>query len=592
MKRRTLADRFEERIKARQTSSSLMFKPTDDAHELAERTAAELMRHAEAFIPDATIRSNMLRDDELIAEWPLERSDGGKALTRLGTHPDASANQVAEMLERLPNNRLALFLAAMVRTGAWPGWQYPSGRPVQWFPMMAKELERFTPSDLNINAPTWDAAMQAAFDESEPEPPPEPYADEPEDSFILDTYGDSTLRARVALALSAYWHCPGKWDPHGVSTLVYIERKVRQAYRSLVRLPSDITTAFTSARAEINERTPPRRYLSGDTFPIPEGGFEYWRITPPRGTQLEMIIPFDGRGVEMPGPHDIRSFLTGSRIRTWWAAWVLAFELEDADAFGFFNWDPRHIILDIFGAEPEYTTSKGKRYPRPNRTMERQIAKDFLFLEMCILQGVGVGDETLEVENGEALIHRYGATKLGGRPMEGGDLCAHARLAVASIKKNRFLQLPKKAFQLHADYAPLAMGLANVLRRHALGRNAWLDRGALTMPLGDLAREAGEDIAALQRKHRRQAWEYLRDKATRTIEPGGFGKVHFAGRDADERTLVTIEPSEPLCIAYRTLPDAQDRKRATDEEAAVRIAQENKRPRGRPRKMPHKKAPK
>jgi hypothetical protein len=578
MSKHSLVELFEERIKAIQArKAGILIKPTDDAHELAERTAAELMRHANAFIPNDLHRRNVLADDELIAQWPLEMADGGKLLTRLGLHPAVSANDAAEMLERLPNDPLALFLAAMVRVGAWPGFQYPSGRPDGWVLAMDRELARFRPTDLGIDAPTWDDAVLARDGLI-------PTARDAAGLVVPIEHAHMEASGRVLMAISAYWQCAGKWDAHSVSVLVYLERKVLQAYGSLVRIPADITTAITSARSGINEKVPPR--MSGETFPVPEAGFRHWRITPPNGTQLEMILPLDGRGWEMPSPYDIRSCLTGSRIRTWWAAWVLAFEREEID--GLFNWDPRHILLDIFDFKPEYSLSKGKRYPRPNRAQERQIAKDFIFLESCILRGIGDGADSIEVENGEPLIHRYGSVKRNGRTMEGVNLCAHARLAVVGVKSNA-IQLPRKAFHLHADDAPLAMGLANVLRKHALGRSAWLKRGILSMPLADLASEAGEDIAALQRKHHRQAWEYLRDKAERTIEPGGFGKVHF-GRDAGESTIVTIEPSEPLVIAYRTMIDAQDRKRAYDEEAAVRAALENKRPRGRPRKMPQKKA--
>jgi hypothetical protein len=550
------------------------------ARRRAELTVAELERHANALIPNGTTKRSVLADPELLTLWKIELNERGGAfhatLAQSEWHPDVTPNEVVGMLERLPNDPKAMFLAAMIRTGIWFLWSSPDGTARRYATVlnMDRELAGFPPSTFGIGKSTWDevASGMGSTVDDETYPPD------------LHYLRDSGARSRVWLAVGAY--LSGEhWDATSVSILAYLERKVRSAYKSLVRIPSTIAKAITSVRSgEYAPGTEPR-ICDGKTFPVPSSGFRHWRITPPKNTQTEMLIACNG-DVEIPSPHDIRSFLNGSRIRTWWATWVLAFDREKMD--GFFNWNPKRIILDLFGSPPETTTVKGKVYPRPNRKTERQIEQDFLFLESCVLFGVDNGDDRIEVANGEALIHRYGQVKRNGQAMSDVDLCAHARLAVNAIN-SKFVQIPMQAFRLHADYTPLAMGVANILRSHANDRRyAWLKSGALSMPLGEFAKEAGEDIVALRRHHHRRTWDYIRNKAERTIEPGGFGSVHF-GHDADEATIVTIEPSDALAIAYRTLPEAQARKQAYDEEAAIREATNEKRGRGRPRRMPRRK---
>lgn len=611
MSARSLAKRFEERIREVQQHLPNLSPGfgTDDippgetrtyvveslsesssapgAERLAIEVAANVERYASTLIPDSTIRRNVLADDELVSLWPLETcrdsktTDEGYLLaftaiiqrsTKNGSwwHPDVTFNEAAAMLDRVQGDNDARFAAELLRRGKY------DPNSVSVFNDDNTDLDRFwTPTAIRENADGTEERVVRQFPR---------HLEGLEPAFFgLPDESDDTKRKQ--LVAYGYEKTIARWYPFAVSVLAYLERKVRDAYKAHARIPTAIAEAITSVRGgALAPGTEPRIY-TGQTFPIPAAGFRHWRIKPPSNTQTEFLIALDG-SIEQPSPHDIRSFLTGSRIRTWWATWVLAFERAEStgEPFdGFFNWNPRHIINDLLQMKPE-SCGKNSPYTRPNRKVERQIASDFLFLESCILRGVGDGPDAIEVQNGEALIHRYGQVRRNGRTMSDVDLCAHARLATMSVQHS-FVQVPLKAFQLDAAYAPLAMGIANVLRRNVLGRRAWLDRGALTMPLGDFLREVGEDIPALKRRWGRGVWAYERERIAKAVEPAGFGSLHF-GSGADDKAETTIEPTEQLAIVYRTMRGAQKRRQEFDAEAAIRAELEPKRGRGRPRKMP------
>ncbi len=223
--------------------------------------------------------------------------------------------------------------------------------------------------------------------------------------------------------------------------------------------------------------------------------------------------------------------------------WVLAGEREEHD--GTFEFNPRHIICDLFGHKPEYVTnSHGKQYARAPRTMEQDLRTHLKTLQTIFLSGVG----PVEADNLQPLIQRS----------EKSPRCyKHAPLAWQYARLS-YTQVPRSVLRLKTPAVPLALGMANFWRARIT--SVLRGAGRYQTRLIDLATEVGEDHKARARRNGRSYWRQLIEDLQAVLQTGELGTLSVEGEGPE--ATVTLEPSPTLASVYQPLADAADRRRA------------------------------
>jgi len=330
----------------------------------------------------------------------------------------------------------------------------------------------------------------------------------------------------------------------------------------MVRVPSAVVGGMVDLRAGNigrTERSP--RDASGRTFSSVD--LAHWKLALPAGHQLAMHLPLEGKPTK---GSDVRVALDAGFLRAYLATWALAEERDDKD--GLFEWDPRRVLLELYGLKPAFSTTKGKRYERPPRSAEQELKDHFAALLDTWLEGIG----DVKPSSPQQLVHFY-------ENAAGRRVYQHAPLAWIAAR-SRFIQVPRAVLHLDTQHAPLAMGVARLLRHHA--RDVLRGPGHHRATLQQLARGVGEDVEASTRD--RGSGPYYRTLAARlgaVVSGGQLGALHLEGEGPD--AIATLTPSTELATVYSTL--AEDRPAPALE---ATLADWMKRPRkpGRPRKPP------
>lgn len=351
--------------------------------------------------------------------------------------------------------------------------------------------------------------------------------------------------------------------------------RLQLAQKEHVRVPVTPVVAITAARTgkDVVEHG---RDLRGETFAAPGlvPGLHQWkfRVGAGKAQQLALSVPV-AEGMDDPFAAARHGF-TGTDLRTW----VAMFSLPSVDSrAGVFRVDEREFLLDVLGLKPEWTTSKGKRYPRPPRKAERELKETKAKLESTLFYGIG----PKEWNPPQPLVSRYEVTDTPTGDAE--DLYVHAPFAWEQVWFN-FMQFPRAALLLDARDTAVAVGVAALLRSQ-VGRGAqWVDTGKVQLTLADLARAVG--LQSLT--ERAGGWAEAREKIARVVAQGGFGQLHVGRGDYGEQQ-VTLAPSASLATVYEPLRRKQlqpDPGPALDAIVAeeVKRALRPKRPPGRPRK--------
>src|SRR5437762_61147 len=73
-----------------------------------------------------------------------------------------------------------------------------------------------------------------------------------------------------------------------------------------------------------------------------------------------------------------RTVLTGGRLKLYLGTWALWAEGSQDD--GLFDWDPTHLLLDVYGTKPVTNTAKGRQYVRPHSKQMAALRADFAAL--------------------------------------------------------------------------------------------------------------------------------------------------------------------------------------------------------------------
>lgn len=332
----------------------------------------------------------------------------------------------------------------------------------------------------------------------------------------------------------------------------------------MVRVPSNVVGGMVDLRAGNigrTERSP--RDASGRTFSSVDQ--EHWKLAPPAGHQLAMHLPLEGKPTK---GSDVRSVLTAGFLRAYLATWALTDGHPD-NPHGLFEWDPRRVLLDLYGLQPTHTTVRGKKYARAPEGAERELKEHFAAMMDTWLEGIG----DVEPSRPEALVSFYRDAKDSRR------VYRHAPLAWIAAGRH-FVQVPRAVLHLDTRDVPLAMGVARLLRDRA--RAVLRGTGHHRATLQQLARDAGEDVSASVRD--RGASAYYRTLAERfgaVVSGGQLGALHLEGEGPG--AVATLTPSPDLAMVYSTL--AEDRPAPALEAA---LAERMARPRktGRPRKPP------
>lgn len=345
-----------------------------------------------------------------------------------------------------------------------------------------------------------------------------------------------------------------------------------------VRIPVSPVVAITAARSG-KDVVDHDRDLRGDTFAAPGlvPGLHQWkfRVGLGKSYQLALSVPV-AEGMEDPFAAARHGF-TGTDLR----AWVAMFSLPSVDSrAGVFRVDKREFLLDVLGLAPEWTTSKGKRYPRPPRKAERELDETLSKLQSTLFYGIG----STEWNPPQQLVSLYEVTDTPTGDAQ--DLYVHAPFAWEQVWHN-FMQFPRAALRLDARDTAVAVGVAALLRSQ-VGRDAqWVDTGKLQLTLASLALAIGEP-ANPSRRDGLAYWSKLRDRVARVVAEGRFGRL-VVGLGDHGQQLVTIEPTTSLATVYEPLRRRQLRHEpgpALDAIVAeeVKRALRAKRPPGRPRK--------
>ena len=342
-----------------------------------------------------------------------------------------------------------------------------------------------------------------------------------------------------------------------------------------VTVPRVIADAMTLVRAGhlADGEKPVLAKLNGETFTTVLYDARYWNLKPSRGQTLTLPLERSVRVTEQNVGTHTRRLLTPGVLRAWLATWVLA--ANRSAQYGIFTWDIRKVLLDLYQAQPVFTTVRGKRYARPSPTLERDIEDHFKTLHSIYLHGLG----NIKPEPPQQLITTYQDTNERERVVY-----QHAPLAWLAVRKS-FTQVPLAVLRLDANDVPLALGLANVWRAHAT--STLRGPGHYTTSLCDLATEAGEDHVTGSRNYGMSYWIRLLVRLSRTLHDGNLGTLHVSGEGPD--AIVTLTPSSTLAAVYQPLVDASDKQQEFVEEArfdaAVRSLLDAPRRRGRPRKV-------
>ncbi len=316
-------------------------------------------------------------------------------------------------------------------------------------------------------------------------------------------------------------------------------------YFGLPKIPGDLLMDARNGQlsGRDNPTLCPTRSLNNlATFAIPQlPRGRYWRIRSPEGMHGSLCL--DGDNVLEDFAGHARELLTGGVLRLWMTTWVLAGEREEHD--GTFEFNPRHIICDLFGHKPEYVTnSHGKQYARAPRTMEQDLRTHLKTLQTIFLSGVG----PVEADNLQPLIQRS----------EKSPRCyKHAPLAWQYARLS-YTQVPRSVLRLKTPAVPLALGMANFWRARIT--SVLRGAGRYQTRLIDLATEVGEDHKARARRNGRSYWRQLIEDLQAVLQTGELGTLSVEGEGPE--ATVTLEPSPTLASVYQPLADAADRRRA------------------------------
>lgn len=331
----------------------------------------------------------------------------------------------------------------------------------------------------------------------------------------------------------------------------------------MVRVPDAIVGGAMDLRADLGaraERSPVDR--TGDTFSSVD--LEHWKLTPPKGHQLALHVGFENGAA--PKASDVRAVLSGGYLRAYLATWALT---EDHNnPHGLFEMDARRILLELYGLTPKTTLVRGKRYPRPPPSSERELAHHLEALQHTLLEGIGdvrVGPRP------QPLVSHYRDANDTRR------IYQHAPLALIAVSK-RFVQVPRAVLRLDSKDTPLALGMTRVLRQHA--REVLRGTGFYRAPLQQLARTAGEDVSQ-QTRDRGSALYYrtLAERMGRVVREGQLGELHLEGEGPS--AVATLTPSDAIATVYQSLADNRP---AQSLEAALAERMGAPRKTGRPRK--------
>lgn len=336
------------------------------------------------------------------------------------------------------------------------------------------------------------------------------------------------------------------------------------ARHDMVRVPSAVVGGMLDLRAGNigrTERSP--RDASGRTFSSVD--LAHWKLALPAGHQLAMHLPLEGKPTK---GSDVRSVLTAGFLRAYLATWALTEDPRD-NPHGLFEWDPRRVLLNVYGLQPNYTTVNGKKYPRAPVTAERELKEHFTAMLDTWLEGIG----DVEPSRPQALVSFYRDAKDSRRVYQ------HSPLAWIAAG-TRFIQVPRAVLHLDTRDVPLAMGVARLLRYSV--RDVLRGPGHYRATLQQLARRVGEDVEASTRD--RGSGPYYRTLAERfgaVVSDGKLGALHLEGEGPT--AVATLTPSTDLATVYSSL--AEDRPAPALEAA---LAERMGRPRrtGRPRKPP------
>jgi len=374
-----------------------------------------------------------------------------------------------------------------------------------------------------------------------------------------------------------------------------------RARGQMARVPQPVFEALLGARTGhlapgttptlVAKATLPRepfRDRTGKTFAASAPDLCHWRLRPARG--LPLVLPFEADvalGHREAGRHPrvgpaARQVLTGGRMKLYTATWLLWDEARQgsrlADDHGLFRWSPSHVLLDIYGAKPVYTTAKGRRYARPSPRIEKALREDFALLRETYLLGIG----PLSTDPAQALIYQIHQEE------RGEEVYHHATLALMAMK-SQFIQVPVAVLRLLPADVPLALGFCNLWRVHIVP-SIFRGAGHYRTTLHQLAEQVGEDPSAGARRDGRTYWTGLAEQVRSVVQHGDLGTIAISGEGPT--ATVTLEPSDALAAVYRSLLDAQqrqqDRAAGVEHDAAVlaevtRLTGGKRKP-GRPRK--------
>lgn len=332
------------------------------------------------------------------------------------------------------------------------------------------------------------------------------------------------------------------------------------------RSPSDAEKVLELQRREMARDRTFRTFSAGD--------LQHWRLTPPVGHTSPLFAldaPFE-RGTSPKHGRGVRSVLTGQLLRAYTATWALtdAWTTEHGgmNPHGLFEMRVRDVLTDLYGLPSAYTTVRGKRYPRPRTTAETEFGDTFETLHLCLLEGI----DNISVSAPEPLLTRYRDDNTGR------TVYRQAPLAMLALQRH-FIQVPREVLRLGSLDTPLALGVARGLRYYA--STILRGPGHWRCTLEELARVAGDPIAARRNRGARAAYSLLAARLQRVVRDGALGDVHVEGEGPD--AVVTLTPSDALGTVYSSLAEP---RAAEPLEAAVAKALTAKRRPGRPRKGP------
>lgn len=363
---------------------------------------------------------------------------------------------------------------------------------------------------------------------------------------------------RLAVALRPTIVVPGPL--FGGMLELFAEGATDRAARS----PSNAEKALEEQRRKMSLDRTFRTFAAGD--------LQHWRLTPPVGHQFALDLPFENGSNPKHG-RGVRSVLTGPLLRAYIATWALtgawATEHGGMNPHGLFEMRVRDVLWDLYGLPKAWTTSRGKRYPRPPTTAEKELAETFGKLHLCLLEGIG----NISAAAPEPLLQRYRDDNTGRA------VYRQAPLAMLALQRY-FIQVPLEVLRLDALDTPLALGVARGLLQHA--RTILRGPGHWRCTLEELARVAGDPIADARRNRgARAAYSSLAERLQRVVRAGVLGEVTIEGEGPD--ALVTLTPSDALGTVYSSLVETRP---VEPLEAAVAKALTGKRRPGRPRKGP------